>query len=247
MSPALGAAATAALTLSAWWLVRRDLVRARLRRLDATETPATPLASCPGVIRAATLRALSARTARQRRDQLAPALDTIASALRAGRSMPEAVTDAGSVGPPLGPEFVEIGESARRGAPLVEVLEAWAADADPDTRSVAAALAVGSSVGGPVARAVDSAAQSLRERQALQREAAALATQAKASAVVLSLAPGVVVVILGIADPATVQFFTTTRIGQLCVLAGVGLDLAGAAWMRRMVRLAVDPPRVEAA
>ena len=44
----------------------------------------------------------------------------------------------------------------------------------------------------------------------------------------------VLAVVAGVADPATLAFFVNEPIGVLCLVVGVGLDVAGFVWMRRI-------------
>ena len=65
----------------------------------------------------------------------------------------------------------------------------------------------------------------------------ALSTQARVSALVMIAAPVVFAVGAVQLDPRVGAFFASGP-GALCVLAGLGLDLAGACWMARIVRAA---------
>lgn len=183
------------------------------------------------------LRLSSGRLARRRTRQLPDALDAVATGLRGGLGLAAAVDGAAAVGPPLGPELSSIGHAVRSGRPLDDALGRWRADhPDPATSLAGAALGVAAAVGGPGARAVDGAAASLRDRLAAEAEADALATQAKASAILLTAAPLVFAALLSTLDPAAGRFLLGTPVGWICVTAGLALDVAGAAWMSALVR-----------
>ena len=68
-----------------------------------------------------------------------------------------------------------------------------------------------------------------------QAEVHALATQARASAGVLGIAPVVFTALVSAIEPGTVRFLTTTPVGLLCLVAGLVLEAAGALWMGRIV------------
>lgn len=179
------------------------------------------------------------RSARRRTAQLPEALDAVAAGLRGGLALPAAVAGASAVGAPLGIELAAIAREVDAGRPLAEAVARWQARAaDPHTDLAGAALTVAASVGGPGARAVDGAAASLRERIGSEAEAAALATQGRASAAVLTLAPIVFALLLSSLDPAAGRFLLGTPIGWLCIAVGFGLDAVGAWWMARLVRRA---------
>jgi len=187
----------------------------------------------------AAVRLASGRLARRRAAQLPDALDAVGAGLRGGLGLAGAVAGAAAVGPPLGPELAAIGRQVAAGLPLGAALQRWrAASPDPATSLAGAALGVAAAVGGPGARAVDGAAASLRHRLAAEAEADALATQAKASAAVLTVAPLVFALLLTSLDPTAGRFLLGTPAGWLCIAVGLGLDLAGACWMAALVRRA---------
>ncbi len=187
----------------------------------------------------AALAVVGDRHGRMRGRQLPEALDAVATALRGGASLPAAVQSAAAIGTPLGPELRTISESVASGRPLDEALDRWATDAgDTATGLAAAALTVAARVGGPGARAVDGAAASLRDRLDADAEAASLATQGRASALVLTIAPVAFALLLSGVDPRAGHFLLGTPAGWVCVAVGVGLDAFGAWWMGRLVRSA---------
>jgi tight adherence protein B len=149
-----------------------------------------------------------------------------------------ALDEAGSaIDPPLGPELAAVARAAAHGLPLTEALDGWtAAHDDPGTRLAATALALATAVGSAPARAIDGVAATLRERLDLAAERRALATQARTSALVLSLAPLAFAALLVSADSAAADFLLGTPAGLVCLVAGVALDAAGMWWMVRLSR-----------
>jgi tight adherence protein B len=177
---------------------------------------------------------------RHRRDrQLPDALDRLASALRAGVTVGPALIElAPDIADPLGGELQRIARSIEHGAPIADALHEWAlrGDSSRDVRLVAAALTIGARAGGEVARAVDGVAATLRERHELRAETRALATQARASASLLSVAPLVFAALVATVEPGAVAFLLTTPIGLACLVAGISLDAIGIVWMARITR-----------
>lgn len=185
------------------------------------------------------LQLAGGRAARQRSAQLPDALDTVAAGLRGGLALPAAIAGAASVGSPLGPELRAVATEVDRGRPIADALERWQRQAiDPHTALAGAALSVAARVGGPGARAVDGAAASLRDRLSSEAETSALATQGRASAAVLTLAPIGFAFLLASLDPSAGRFLLGTPAGWLCITVGLGLDALGAWWMARLVRRA---------
>jgi tight adherence protein B len=184
-------------------------------------------------------RIRSARERRRSRDaQLPVALDRLAASLRSGASLTLALGDAGAaLDPPLGPELTRVAGAAGRGVPLSEALDGWtAAHDDPGTRLAATALALATVVGSGPARALDGVATTVRERLDLAAERRALATQARTSSLVLSLAPPVFAALLVTADSAAARFLLGTPAGWACLGIGIALDAAGIWWMMRLSR-----------
>lgn len=177
------------------------------------------------------------RSAQRRADALIPGfLDELASRLRAGRSLRAALEGAGRVTPaPLGPGVVVAARRADLGVPLGESLDAWAtAQGSPSLRLVVAALDLATHTGASQVQAVEGVATTLRDRLALAAEVRALASQARASAAVLVVAPVAFAVVIALADPSTAHFLFATPTGLACLAAGLGLDAVGGWWMRRL-------------
>lgn len=178
----------------------------------------------------------AAEQERRRRHQLPDALERLAGGLRSGTSLLQSLIDTGATTPtPLGDELVAIGREAQHGEPLAELLDTWAARrGDRSTRLAAAAMTLALGVGATPARALDGVAGTLRERTQLRAERQALATQARASAMVLVAAPLGFMALFGVTDSAASQFLLSTPSGWLCLVGGIGLDLVGAVWMARL-------------
>jgi tight adherence protein B len=191
-----------------------------------------------GLIRPATVLWRTVGRGRRRAVQLPPALERLATSLRSGASLPVAMAEAAAVTePPLGPELAALAESTRRGQPMVAGLDEWSArHDDAGTRLAATALALATVVGSAPARAVDGVAATLRERLDLDAERRALGAQARASALVLTLAPVAFAAVLIAGDASAASFLLTTPGGWTCIVLGVSLDAAGAWWMARLTR-----------
>jgi tight adherence protein B len=179
-----------------------------------------------------------ARALVKRRRQLPQALERLAGAIRSGSSLPAALEEAGrATSDPLGPELAALSLGASRGQPMAAMLDGWTSEHDdPGTRLAATALVLATVVGVAPARAVDGVAATLRERLEVSAERRALASQARTSAVVLSAAPLLFALLLGMSDGAAARFLLHSRAGWVCLAGGLALDSLGAWWMARLTR-----------
>lgn len=166
------------------------------------------------------------------------ALDAVARSCRAGASVLQALRelDDADVGP-AGPVFAAAATQVDRGVALDAALdELVAAQPVPAVRLATTALLVGSLTGAAPARAVEGVAATIRDHLAIEREAAANATQARASAAVLVLAPVAFTLVVALVDDRVAHFLFRTPVGLVCLVLGVALDVVGAWWMGRLVR-----------
>lgn len=170
--------------------------------------------------------------------ELPGVLATIAAGVRSGASLTVAVGE-GAVRArgPAAEDLTVVVDSLAAGKGLIEVLETWVRDRPtPGVRMAGAALALAAETGGAGARTVDGVAATLRDRLALDLELAALSSQARASAVVIGVAPIGFVVLTALSDPGVWDFFLRTPAGLACLAAGCVLDAVGAGWMVLVAR-----------
>lgn len=168
-------------------------------------------------------------------------LDAVARALRGGAGLHAAVRAAV---PDCGVHargLAGLVGSMDAGEPLAVALDRWRGPRpSPEVSLAAAVLGFGIATGGSVARAVDGAAATLRERLALAGETRVLATQARASALVVGGAPVAFTAVVVLADPRVGDVLFGSLLGLACLGAGVLLEVACVAWMRRLVAQAAD-------
>jgi tight adherence protein B len=167
-------------------------------------------------------------------------LDAVARSVRAGSSVVQAL---GRLDAPTASSadllLVALARRVERGEALADAVEHTVAEQpSPAVRLAMAALAVAHETGAPPGRAVEGVAATLRDRAALEREARANASQARASAGVLVVAPVAFSVFAIATDPRVGDFLFRSWIGWLCLALGVLLDIAGALWMRSIMAAA---------
>jgi tight adherence protein B len=182
------------------------------------------------------LDALRGRAASQVDRALPDVLEATARSLRSGASLRIAMQEASENAPArLRAGLVGVTATAERGVPLVDAIDAWSAEVPGEgVRLAAAALALSAEVGGAAARSLDGVAATLRDRNGLRREVRALSSQARASALVIGLAPVGFAMLAAAVDPRTIDFLLRTPAGVACLLTGVVLDGLGALWMHRL-------------
>lgn len=170
---------------------------------------------------------------RRARDRAVPdRLDRIVRRLRAGATLPTAIVAIGADDD----VFASLAGEVASGRPLVPAVTRWRdAEPMPNRRLAATALELSADAGGASARVLDGVADSLRDRVALDREVAALSSQARASAVLLVVAPVVFTVFSGAIDPRIPATLFGTPVGWACLVIGLALDALGALWMARLL------------
>ena len=124
-----------------------------------------------------------------------------------------------------------------RGASLTEVCRRSCAGATGRSdRLVASAFALASAGGGQQARAVDAAADAVRELLSLDAEIVAQAAQAKLSGLVLVVTPLAFTVWSASTDAGVRGFLLGDPVGVACLATGLLLDVVGGWWMARLCR-----------
>lgn len=181
------------------------------------------------------LRSRVGRRGRRVVQELPALLEAVARSLRTGATLRTALLDAARAPTPAGEELARVLVPLAAGVGLAEALAAWPQRRpSPSVRLAVGALLLADAVGGAPARAVDGVAATLRDRLEVEAEARALASQARTSALVVAVAPLVFAGLGAAGDERTAHFLLGTRAGLLCLVAGLGLDAAGAWWMARL-------------
>ena len=204
--------------------------------LGAAVGPVTAVLAAAGTLGSVPLLLATGRARVQHRLDLAvpELLERVAGELRSGGTVGLAVADSSSESP------LQLGEITRRvalGAAFRDALATWSERLDRrDVRAAAGALGLAATVGGRAAGALDGLAESLRARLAALDDARALAAQARLSAVVVGAAPMGFVAFSALIDPGALQSLVGTGTGRVCLVVGLGLELAAAVWMRRILR-----------
>lgn len=183
------------------------------------------------------LNFLANRRQRKFADQLDDALQLMASALRAGHSLLQALDSVSrEAEDPAAGEFSRIINETRVGRELGAALEETARRMDSqDFLWVTQAIAINREVGGDLAEVLDQVGQTIRERNQIRRQVKALSAEGKLSAYVLLALPPGIIVFLWMGNPGYLHKFFSNAVGIGMLGAAAGLMLMGAAWLRKVV------------
>lgn len=172
-----------------------------------------------------------------RMDRQVPDLaGALARALDSGATVVGAIAEVAPVAaPPLGDDLRRVAVAVDRGMPLDSVLGGWVAARDVEgVALLAAALRIGHVEGGDVASGLDAVAAAVSDRLDVEEEARSLGTQARSSAVALTLLPPLGAGAFALLDPRVATTLLATTVGRACLAVGIVLDVTGWIAMRSL-------------
>jgi tight adherence protein B len=218
-----------------WWLLATMLVTA----VGAVVSPALGIVAALGAVLGVptALRAARERARGRLAAAIPEALERCAMELRGGGTVNTAIDALGSGRGALAADFRRVQERCALGASLDDAVAQWAEErAAPGVRAAAGALALGASVGGACADALDGLATSLRGRLGVIAEARSLSAQARLSAIVVGAAPIGYLAWSTVVDPGPLQVLFGSHAGRACLALACGLEALAVVWMRRIFR-----------
>jgi tight adherence protein B len=172
-------------------------------------------------------------------EQLDSTLQMMAASLRAGYSLLQSVQAMSSeADSPTKDEFSRVLNETRIGRALndslIEVSDRMRSE---DFKWVAQAIAINRDVGGNLADVLDGVARTIRDRNQLHRQVAALAAEGKLSAIILMALPFGVTAFLTVSNPGYLNRLFTTTIGWGIVVAAIIMLTVGGIWLRATVKI----------
>lgn len=174
-------------------------------------------------------------------EQLGDCLTTVANALRAGYSFPQAVeVVAKEMEPPISDEFAQVSREVSMGVPLEAALEAMgrrvgSADLDLMITSVL----IQREVGGNLAQILDNIGDTIQERIRMKREIFALTAQGRLSAWVLLVLPFVMALFMYIFKPEQLMILLDEPVGRMALMISLFLELVGYVVIQKIVHIDV--------
>jgi tight adherence protein B len=187
---------------------------------------------------------LGLRGSRRRKAFSAAVPDTLqlmSGSLAAGLSLAHSAATVSREGvDPVASEFRRALVETRLGVPLEDALEGIAARFDSEDLAWAVmAIRIQRQVGGNLAELLDTVAATMREREYIRRQVAALSAEGRISAWVLGcLPPGFLLYLLLANREYVMVLFSDPRGWVLLAAAGLWLGV-GVVWMSRLVRVEV--------
>jgi Flp pilus assembly protein TadB len=193
------------------------------------------------VVTEAFLRIRASRRCRAFAEQLPDTLQLLASSLRSGFSLPQALAAAQESG--MQPMKAELGRAlaaARIGVDLEDELDAVAARMrSEEWRLAVMAIRIQRSVGGNLAEVLTTTAQTLRERSALARQVKALSAEGRLSAYILLALPlGVAAFLVAFRHDYIAPLWSTVP-GLAMLVVGVLGMIIGSVWMLKVAKVEV--------
>jgi tight adherence protein B len=183
------------------------------------------------------LGAMGARRQRLFADQLDDSMQLMATSLRAGHSLLQALNSVSrEAEEPTAAEFSRIINETRVGRELSLALDETAQRMQSDDFVwVTQAVAINREVGGNLAEVLDGVGHTIRERNQIRRQVKALAAEGKLSAIVLMALPFGIIAFLLIANPSYLAKFTQSIIGYGLMAVAAVLLVVGGLWLRKVV------------
>ena len=171
-------------------------------------------------------------------DQMADAMVSLSSAIKAGLSLAQALDILARQSPhPINQEFQQLVGEYQLGKPMERCLE----EARERLRSenfalFAAAMQASRESGGKLNETVERIAYSVREMQRLERKLVAETAQARTSALYMALVPfAVLALYYFVLDPVNTERLFTSVVGQLFLCVALVLNVAAYLWARRIL------------
>ncbi len=187
------------------------------------------------------LRNRASRRRARFEQQLPWALQAMATSLRAGFGIMEAVaTVAREADSPISDEFRRLLETARLGGSFEDGLHDMTERiGSEDLRIVARAMEVHKKVGGNLAAILESVAHTMREREELRGHVRALTAQQRLGGMIVSLLPLWVIGFFLVMDPEFISPLWRDPIGRLLLVIGAAMEAVAFFGMRRILRIEV--------
>jgi tight adherence protein B len=175
----------------------------------------------------------------RRDEQLADMARALASGVRAGQSLNQALSFVAAETPePLGTELRSLSSATDLGTPVDEALRSWvSASGSEDVRLLAGVLSVHRRSGGDLPQVLDGVASTLRDRRSAAREVHALTAQARLSGAILGLLPIGFFAFLWVTSRRDIEGALRSRAGIAAIAIGLLMEAVAFVWIRRLLEV----------
>ncbi|MEA2981613.1 MAG: tight adherence protein [Alphaproteobacteria bacterium] len=173
--------------------------------------------------------------------QFPDALDIIVRSLRAGHPVPIAITMvAREMADPIGTEFGIVADEITYGADLeTGMRNLYFRIGQEDLPLFVTAVAIQSSTGGNLGEILENLSKVIRERFKMRRKIRALASEGRASAMILSSLPILIFLVIQVVTPEFYASVWHEDLTKICLAAAGGWMLMGNLIMFRMVNFRI--------
>jgi len=181
-----------------------------------------------------------ARSRDHERDaQLVDAVASITAAIRAGQSVPQALSFATSESrEPLRACLEHLERDLDLGVPIEDALTSWTLQIDTDdARLLAGVLSLHRRSGGDLPSVLDQVAGTLRERRAAVREVQALTAQARLSGTILGVLPFGFFAFLWLTSRSEIEGAFRSTAGIAAITLGLVLEGLAFLWIRYLLEV----------
>lgn len=182
---------------------------------------------------------LAKKRSRKFIDQLPGTLQLMAGGLRAGYALSQAVEHvATETEAPTSDEFHRLSTEVRLGRDFSQSMHAMSDRLDAeDFAWVVHAIDIHREVGGDLAEVLDKVGATMRDRNFVRRQVAAVSAEGRYSAYMITSLPFVVAIILAITNPAYIGRLVEDARGYMVILAACTQISIGTVWMRNLVKV----------
>jgi tight adherence protein B len=173
--------------------------------------------------------------------QFPDALDIIVRSLRAGHPVPIAINMvAREMADPVGTEFGTVGDEITYGADLeTGMRNLYFRIGQDDLPLFVTAVAIQSSTGGNLGEILENLSAVIRQRFKMRRKIRALASEGRASAMILSSLPIIMFLVIQVITPEFYASVWHEDLTKMCLAAAAGWMLVGNLIMFRMVNFRI--------
>lgn len=187
------------------------------------------------------LRFLAARRAKAFERVLPQTLVLVATTLKSGFALPQALAAVAQDAPaPVDKEFSRALAETRIGTDIADALERVADRMGSESMHMAImAIRIQREVGGNLAETLETTAKTLREREMLKQQVAALSAEGRLSAQILIALPIVLFLYMLMVNYDYVSLLWTTALGLLMSVGAIVMMVIGVFWMSRVVKIEV--------
>lgn len=197
------------------------------------------LGGLPAVVVVMLVRARMGKRRTAFAQQLPDTLSLIASSLRAGISLPQAMASvAADASQPTADEFQRVVSEIRLGVDLTVALRDLGERMESsDLRWAIGAIEIHRDIGGDLAEVLDRVVDTVRSRSRVKNQIQILTAEGRLSAWILGLLPPLMLVVISILNPDYIRELTSRTLGWVLLGVAAILLTGGLVWMRRMTRL----------